>query len=259
MKRLLTLFIFLTPWILDTQADTLFLSIQVVENRLDNLGLISPRAAVKAGAETEFRFFVDDTYLTPEAGDTNLITTELGLSRQTANPNDDAWSWQTAIFQKDSAEQNIYSISMMPAESDTGIWYILGRASLPDQYQQYAGWNGFAGGEYDGRNFITASFTVLSQYTSVAQNIPAEFNIHSPYPNPFNPATHIQIDLPESSNLQLFLYNLRGQKVAVIADTFTEAGYHTYTINGSLFASGIYLLSIQSSYGQFTKKIMLLK
>ncbi|MCL5020254.1 MAG: T9SS type A sorting domain-containing protein [Bacteroidetes bacterium] len=71
--------------------------------------------------------------------------------------------------------------------------------------------------------------------------VPASFVIGN-YPNPFNPTTNVEYQLRTASRVTITVYNLLGQKVAVLEDGVETAGVHDAIFNGSGFASGIYFL-----------------
>jgi len=47
----------------------------------------------------------------------------------------------------------------------------------------------------------------------------------SNYPNPFNPSTTIKLDLAESGNIELAIYNIKGQKVKTLLDAYSSKGH----------------------------------
>jgi len=69
--------------------------------------------------------------------------------------------------------------------------------------------------------------------------IPSYFSLNS-YPNPFNPATTIQVSLPEAGELSVTVFNITGQQVATLASGSYNAGTHILTFDGTNLASGIY-------------------
>ena len=46
----------------------------------------------------------------------------------------------------------------------------------------------------------------------------------SNYPNPFNPSTTIKLDLAESGQIELAIYNIKGQKVKTLMDAYSVKG-----------------------------------
>ncbi|MFU8860770.1 MAG: T9SS type A sorting domain-containing protein [Cyclonatronaceae bacterium] len=96
--------------------------------------------------------------------------------------------------------------------------------------------------------------------------LPEHFMLHQNYPNPFNPATTIRYDLPEPGHVQIRIYNLTGQLVAMPVNGTIPAGYHTLQLNATKMASGMYLYEMvaqpadmQSKTYVKTRKMMLIK
>ena len=90
--------------------------------------------------------------------------------------------------------------------------------------------------------------------------IPESFQIRNCFPNPFNPVTQVQFDVPELCDVQLKVYNLRGQLVAVLVDEELSAGIHEVLFDGSRLSTGIYFVHATSNLGmKDTKKVTLIK
>ena len=66
--------------------------------------------------------------------------------------------------------------------------------------------------------------------------------IESKNPNLFNPVTMINYEFPMTSDVELSVYNLFGQKVVTLVNWWQGAGYHQVEWDASKMASGIYLL-----------------
>jgi hypothetical protein len=85
------------------------------------------------------------------------------------------------------------------------------------------------------------------------------FQLHQNYPNPFNPTTTIAYSLTQSADVELKVYNLLGQEVAVLAEGSQSAGLHQVRWDASEQASGIYLYRLRAGDAVTTKKMLLLK
>jgi len=92
-----------------------------------------------------------------------------------------------------------------------------------------------------------------------SQGIPGKFALEQNYPNPFNPTTNIQYQLASTANVKLAIYNLLGQKVAVLIDKRQSAGRYTITFDASKLSSGLYLARLTAGNHIFVKKLMLIK
>lgn len=94
--------------------------------------------------------------------------------------------------------------------------------------------------------------------------VPQQFELKHNYPNPFNASTTIEFAIPEAAQTTLEVYNVMGQRVVTLVNTYTEAGrYSVYwdgrDARGSTIASGIYLYRLQSGQYLDTKKMVLMK
>jgi autotransporter-associated beta strand protein len=60
------------------------------------------------------------------------------------------------------------------------------------------------------------------------------------YPNPSNNITNINYILPEEGNVELSIYNVLGEKVAVLLNQRQKSGKHTLQYNSSSLSQGVY-------------------
>jgi|GEM_PF-2925175 len=103
------------------------------------------------------------------------------------------------------------------------------------------------------------SFNTQMATSIEGEEIPAEFTLRQNYPNPFNPSTHIRYGIPEASPVRLEVYNIIGQRVAILVDEQKSAGWHTVNFDASALSSGIYLYRIQAGEFTETRKLTLMK
>ncbi|MDP8207494.1 MAG: T9SS type A sorting domain-containing protein [Candidatus Electryonea clarkiae] len=83
----------------------------------------------------------------------------------------------------------------------------------------------------------------LNVNEAIKSKLPSEYLIESFYPNPFNSTMNVSIGLPVSSKLNLTIFNIVGQEMAVLANEHYPIGYHQFTLNASGFTSGIYFIN----------------
>lgn len=77
-------------------------------------------------------------------------------------------------------------------------------------------------------------------------------------PNPFSGETNISISLKEENKISLVIYDLLGNKTAVLADNVTlSGGTHTFTFSGSAHSSGIYYVVLSTPQERISKPIVL--
>jgi hypothetical protein len=81
----------------------------------------------------------------------------------------------------------------------------------------------------------------------ITQLVPEKFSLSQNHPNPFNPSTVIEYQVPKASKVKLLIYDMLGREVATLVDGVNDAGYHTVTFDGSRLTSGIYFARIIAS------------
>jgi Secretion system C-terminal sorting domain len=89
--------------------------------------------------------------------------------------------------------------------------------------------------------------------------IPREFYMSPNYPNPFNPSTTIEFGLPKASQVQIVVYNVLGQRVAVLLDRSMKAGNYKMVFEAGRLASGVYFYVLRAGEKVFKQKMLLLK
>ena len=79
--------------------------------------------------------------------------------------------------------------------------------------------------------------------TSMAtEALPTKFALQGNYPNPFNPSTQIQFDLPSTAEVTVQVIDLLGRMVLTLPAERVEAGANrTVELDGSSLSSGTYL------------------
>ncbi|MFA6489111.1 MAG: T9SS type A sorting domain-containing protein [Candidatus Micrarchaeia archaeon] len=75
--------------------------------------------------------------------------------------------------------------------------------------------------------------------------VPTDFQLKQNYPNPFNPATTIPFTMKKDGNVKIKVYNTLGQEIATLANEPHVAGQHYVRFDGSNFASGVYLTTLE--------------
>ena len=85
------------------------------------------------------------------------------------------------------------------------------------------------------------------------------------YPNPFNPETVINYDLPEDGQVTIEVFNILGQKVKTLLNGKEDKGRNKQVIwngkdsKGSNVASGIYFYRISTKEKSIKNKMLLVK
>jgi hypothetical protein len=93
---------------------------------------------------------------------------------------------------------------------------------------------------------------------------PNQLVMHSAYPNPFNPSTTINYNIPYDSNVMITIKDIRGRVVSTLYNNYYYHGkgskrWDGKDNSGSSLPTGIYMYNIQTDREIKTGKILLLK
>lgn len=91
------------------------------------------------------------------------------------------------------------------------------------------------------------------------EDVVGEYQLSQNYPNPFNPSTNINFTLPLTSNVQLTVFNLLGQKVATLIDGRMNAGQHVARFDARGLASGVYFYQLKAGDFTMQRRMTLIK
>ncbi len=94
--------------------------------------------------------------------------------------------------------------------------------------------------------------------------LPESYKLVQNFPNPFNPETTIQYQIPEAGNVKIVIYSILGQKVKTIVNESKSAGYYSVKWDGRndygiLSSSGIYICIMESGNFKDLIKMIFLK
>ena len=101
--------------------------------------------------------------------------------------------------------------------------------------------------------------------TGISDNqIPADFQLEDPYPNPFNPTVSLRYNLPQTGAVKIIIFDILGRPVKELLDSRQNFGWHEITWNatneyGNAVSSGIYFMQVHTEYGVQMKKAVLLR
>jgi gingipain R len=93
---------------------------------------------------------------------------------------------------------------------------------------------------------------------------PRTYSLGQNFPNPFGPSTTIHYEVPGTANVQIAVYNVKGEQVRVLVDGVKSAGRYAAAWNGTnargeTVASGVYFYRMTAGDFAGTKKLVFLK
>lgn len=89
---------------------------------------------------------------------------------------------------------------------------------------------------------------------------PGVFDISQNYPNPSNPTSNIDFQMPFDGKVSLRVYDILGKEVATLVDGYRTADFYTAKFDGTNLSTGIYFYRIIAESGteRFTKTLKMI-
>lgn len=106
---------------------------------------------------------------------------------------------------------------------------------------------------------ITRCTCSVSGIKKISENIPASYSLKQNFPNPFNPQTNIDFDIPKRTHVELNIYDITGKYVTTLVDYDYKPGSYRIFWDASSLSSGVYFYSLQTTEYTNTKRMILLK
>jgi len=85
------------------------------------------------------------------------------------------------------------------------------------------------------------------------------FRLLANYPNPFNPETVIRYRLPVSSDIELAVFDVRGQNIATLVTEKQPAGSYQVRWNAAGLPSGVYFCRLVNGGQSAVRKMILIQ
>ena len=96
-------------------------------------------------------------------------------------------------------------------------------------------------------------------YITTETVVPNAIAIGNAYPNPFNPSTSFELNVGQTGNVSVMVYNVNGQLVDMIHEGPMDAGVYSMTWNASDLSSGMYIIKADNADVTVSQKVMLIK
>lgn len=100
---------------------------------------------------------------------------------------------------------------------------------------------------------------IYSPQIKIGQGQKKTFSVDQNYPNPFNPVTSITVNIIESGEIEIRVYDLVGKQIALLYSGPLSEGLHSYQFDGTELPSGIYFYEVKSPKFLEVRKMILAK
>lgn len=137
-------------------------------------------------------------------------------------------------------------------------------SGVPDSCAMYFGILGTTTGTdspHVGSTFSLDDLSLSGTAAGVAEQStqPLAFALSQNFPNPFNPSTLIQYQLPGAGPVRLTVYDILGREVATLVDGTQQPGTHEARFDGGGLSSGVYFYRLQAAGFVQQRKMILQK
>jgi hypothetical protein len=118
-------------------------------------------------------------------------------------------------------------------------------------------WQGTIGGIVYIEKTMNLISSILVGLSDPEIYLPQALLLMQNHPNPFNPTTVINYQLPTNSFVTLKVYDVLGREVAMFVNEYKEAGYYEASFDAVSLSSGVYFYKLQAGNFVVTKKMLL--
>ncbi len=112
---------------------------------------------------------------------------------------------------------------------------------------------------FDALKFVNTELKIPDE-----QLVPKNFKLYPPFPNPFNPSATLRYEIFLSSDINIHIYNIRGEKINSYHQQNVQPGIHDFhwtaiSASGAIIPSGIYFYTIESNGIVHSKKLIFMQ
>jgi len=101
--------------------------------------------------------------------------------------------------------------------------------------------------------------TLFEDEAEIVNTVGEVFNLKQNFPNPFNPVTLIQYDVPNTVNVTLKVYDMLGREVKTLVNDIQSPGSYSVNFDATGLASGVYFYKLVSGSYIDVKRMLLVK
>lgn len=176
--------------------------------------------------------------------------------------------WITEIELNNSGfEVERRTTSFNPPEGETSEWkriaFISGNGTTNDPKSYTYEDKKLQTGSYKYR-LKQIDFNGNYEFFEIQNNVivkaPGIFSISQNYPNPSNPKSRIEYQIPATGKVSLKVFDILGKETINLVDETKEAGFYVTEFDGSNLASGVYFysISVEGNGQRFSKTLKMI-
>jgi len=110
-----------------------------------------------------------------------------------------------------------------------------------------------------GKGLVYATNSLLVGDVSMRPEIPHEFYLNQPYPNPFNSTTTLTYGIPEAADVSINIYDISGRFVGSLVNGRVKPGHHKVTWSPHEAPTGIYVVRCVAGGKRGSLKVALIR
>lgn len=108
-------------------------------------------------------------------------------------------------------------------------------------------------------DIVTIKYSQTIGIQQISGEVPKQFSLSQNFPNPFNPTTNIEFQIPRSGLVNLTIYDALGRKVETIVNQNLNPGTYKADWDAYNYPSGVYFYRLSAGDFAGTKKMILVK
>ena len=133
-------------------------------------------------------------------------------------------------------------------------WLILGDESVTRTAKRF---DSRENSNESNRPVLSVTYEEMATSINSNETLPDSYSLGQNYPNPFNPATNINYNISQRTNVLLTIYDSSGKKIIDLVNEAQNAGSYSVSFIANNLSSGIYFYRLQAgSFNKINKMIL---
>ena len=165
------------------------------------------------------------------------------------------WKFHTDHNIPDNFYMMLHKNGVLCVADSSGTLYAIQTSSYG--YQKGSPWPCY--GHDNGHTFNAGTVYTSVEENQKQENTPDKLSLVRNYPNPFNSSTTISFNINKPGKVEISVYNLQGQKIITLNDSYLQTGTHSIVWDAEGCSSGLYFLQMKFGSKYSTLRAMLVK